>query len=118
MSRYGLGKVFSQWDPHPSFSAGTLLANLAGCALMGALAVWIGQLSETYREAVGLFLLTGFLGSLTTFSTYIFEVFRLAQAGGVKMFLTHTAAHLIVGMGGLWLGFSLAQKAWPSEAVI
>ena len=69
--RWGLGlwlnSLFS------SFAFGTLVANFIGCFLMGILvaAFWIfPQFSSEWR----LFLVTGFLGALTTFSSFSGEV--------------------------------------------
>lgn len=108
--RYGLGKGMENWNPHPSFSAGTLAANLIGCFLMGALVVMIGQSQQPQRDILAAFLLAGFLGSLTTFSTFVLEVFKLGQSGGFRLMLGHLGAHLGVGMLGLWSGFSLATS--------
>ena len=110
LARYGLGKGLTHLDPHPSFSVGTLCANLFGCFLMGALVVWIGQLEDPHKELLGAFLLAGFLGSLTTFSTFVLEVFKLAEDAGIKMLLGHLGAHLGIGMLGLWLGYALATR--------
>ena len=54
---------------------GTLICNLLGCFL-------IGLFSEGFREGSGLakgFLITGVLGCLTTFSTFIWQFLRLFQ---------------------------------------
>lgn len=110
LSRYGLGRALHHWNPHPWFSIGTLVANVVGCFLMGASIVWIGELDEVYRDALSAFILVGFLGSLTTFSTFILEFVKLAQHSEFKVVLTQCAAHLILGVVGLWLGHSLAQK--------
>ncbi|XWY20560.1 fluoride efflux transporter CrcB [Bisgaard Taxon 45] len=71
LSRWGLG-----WFLNPlfaGFALGTLVANYLGCLLMGiCLAVFwqYPQFSAQWR----LFLVTGFLGSFTTFSTFSAEV--------------------------------------------
>jgi CrcB protein len=110
MARYGLGKGLTNWNPHPSFSAGTLLANLIGCVLMGALVEMIGQMEQPQKDMLSAFLLAGFLGSLTTFSTFILEVFKLSQSSSLKIVLGHLGGHLGIGMFGLWLGYNLAQR--------
>lgn len=72
--RWGLGlwlnSLFS------SLAFGTLVANFIGCFLMGILlaAFWtFPQFSPEWR----LFLVTGFLGALTTFSSFSGEVIEL-----------------------------------------
>lgn len=110
LGRFGLGKAFRQWNPHESFSVGTLAANLAGCFLMGLLVVVIAQSEELHREALTAFFLTGFLGSLTTFSTFILEFFKLAGHGNSKLVVSHLVAHLAIGVLGLWAGYSAAHQ--------
>ena len=77
---------------------------------MGALVVLIAQAEESQREAIAAFVLTGFLGSLTTFSTFILEFFKLHQANEGKLVLGHLACHLLIGILGLWLGYSAAER--------
>ena len=116
LSRFGLGKALQHWNPHAHFSVGTLLANLLGCFLMGALVVIIGGLSDTQREVMVAFLLTGFLGSLTTFSTFILEFFKLNQSNEPKLIVMHLLGHLALGVAGLWIGHSLAQRFFISTS--
>jgi CrcB protein len=108
--RYGLGKGLADWNPHSSFSAGTLLSNLIGCVLMGALVVVIGQMSQPHKDILTAFVLAGFLGSLTTFSTFILEVFKLSQDASLRIVLGHLGGHLGLGFFGLWLGYNLAVR--------
>ena len=113
LARYGLAKGLEQWNPHTYFSAGILAANLLGCFLMGFLVLSLGQMNPSYRDLLAAFLLTGVLGSLTTFSTFILEVFKLAQSGDTKQMLAHFAAHMVLGILGLWVGYGAAAKIWP-----
>jgi CrcB protein len=79
LARYGLSGL-----AHVLFGArlpwGTLAVNLTGCFLLGLLselAARTGWVSAELRTAVAI----GFLGSLTTFSTFGLESFRALQAG-------------------------------------
>lgn len=73
---------------------GTLAANLGGGYLVGiALAFFTGHpgISPEWR----LFAVTGFLGGLTTFSSFSLESVILLQRGDYMWALGHSALHLI-----------------------
>ena len=77
----------------PDLPPGTLLANLLGAYLIGvALAVFAARpdLPAEWR----LLIVTGFLGSLTTFSTFSAEVVSLLQSGRMGMAVAAIGAHL------------------------
>jgi CrcB protein len=74
--RYGLGLWLN-----PVFAAvplGTLAANLIGGYLVGA-AVAVVHINAELPPEMKLFFITGFLGALTTFSTFSAEVVHLIQ---------------------------------------
>lgn len=87
---------------------GTLAANLGGGFLMGivlsVLQNWPG-LSPALRLA----LTTGFLGGLTTFSTFSAEALHLAQRGAWGWMAAHMGLHVVGSVLLTWLGYSLAQ---------
>ncbi len=90
--RWGLGLWLAQ--THDKVQAGTLVANLAGAYLIGiALAFFAGypHISPEWR----LFAVTGFLGGLTTFSTFSGEAMALLARGDYAWALAHSALHLI-----------------------
>ncbi len=74
--RYGLGLWLN-----PLFTTvplGTLAANLTGGYLVGA-AVAVFHINVELSPELKLFFVTGFLGALTTFSTFSAEVVHLIQ---------------------------------------
>jgi fluoride exporter len=94
-------------SPGSWLPAGTLAANLAGGALVGlALAVVEAhpQIDPVWRLA----LITGFLGALTTFSTFSAETVLLLQQGRVLPALAlsflHLAGSLLLTWAGLVVG--------------
>jgi len=75
------------------FPLGTLAANLIGGFLVGLAVAYFArhpELSPAWR----LFAITGFLGGLTTFSTYSAEVVGLLERGDVMPALVVALAHL------------------------
>lgn len=71
--RYALGSVLNSL--YPLLPIGTLVANLLGGLFMGLVVAYSASLSLEAR----LLLATGFLGGLTTFSTFSAEAFMLLQ---------------------------------------
>lgn len=77
----------------PQLPPGTLVANLVGGYLIGV-AVAVFAQHPGLPPAWRLFVVTGFLGGLTTFSTFSAEVVANLQAGRLGWALTTAAVHL------------------------
>ena len=60
---------------------GTLGANVLGGLLIGLALVWFERVGSGLSPNVRLFVITGFLGGLTTFSTFSVEVFTFINNG-------------------------------------
>ncbi|MFT3930524.1 MAG: fluoride efflux transporter CrcB [Spongiibacteraceae bacterium] len=89
----------------PSLQPGTLIANLLGGYLIGIGIAYFANyptLSPEWR----LFVITGFLGGLTTFSTFSAEVVALLQEGKMTLACTVIAVHvvgsLLLTLLGIW----------------
>ena len=87
------------------FPLGTLAANLIGGFLVGLAIAYFAKhpdLSPAWR----LFAITGFLGGLTTFSSYSAEVVGLLERGDVLpallVMFTHLAGSFALTALGLW----------------
>lgn len=88
----------------PALPPGTLAANLVGGYLIGvALALFAHQVSLPPEWR--LFVVTGFLGGLTTFSTFSAEVTTLLQQGRLGWALgavtAHVAGSLVMTLAGM-----------------
>lgn len=93
----------------PGFPAsGTLLVNVAGCLLIGILMGLIVE-RNLLSPAVRLLLITGFLGGLTTFSSFGAQTLELFEAGHFRLTLIYLAGNLIGGLFAVWLGVSLVR---------
>jgi CrcB protein len=92
----------------PALPLGTLLANLAGGYAIGLVLGWLGQHPELPPE-LRLFLVTGLLGGLTTFSTFSAEVITHLQDGRVLPALLVAATHLFGSLVLTALGFATAR---------
>ncbi len=115
VSRY-LIAVVSASIPGGSSMLGTTIANVIGCAAIGAFATYIELRSgadAVFPERMRLAIQVGFLGGLTTFSTYMAEKAFLVQSGrwgGVSLYVL---ANIVLG----WLVLALAAhwvRTWMS----
>jgi fluoride exporter len=93
----------------PLLPPGTLAANLIGGYVIGAAVAFFATFPALPAEW-RLFVITGFCGGLTTFSTFSAEVVGLLQRGQALWALaevaTHVAASLIMTLAGI------ATVAW------
>ena len=105
-SRWGL----STWlnPATPGLPAGTLVANLAGGYLVGVAVAFFGanpHLAPEWRLAC----VTGFLGALTTFSTFSAESVQLMMAGRYGAAALHSGAHLVGSLVATGLGIATVR---------
>lgn len=104
--RWGLGLGLNQ--VLPALPLGTLAANLIGGYLVGlAIAVFtqMPQLPPEWR----LFVITGFLGGLTTFSTFSAEVVHALQQGRLGWAAATVATHVLGSLGMTLAGIATGQ---------
>ena len=108
--RWLLGLWMNAWLPE--VPPGTLAANVVGGYLIGLAVVFFTQHGHVPPEW-RLFVVTGFLGGLTTFSTFSAEVMRLVQDGRMAWALAAMAAHLAGSLLATWAGMLTAARLWP-----
>jgi len=95
----------AQWN---GFPLGTLLVNCVGGFIVGIALVWFTRSPD---ELIRLFVVTGFLGGLTTFSAYSVESLILLQRGLWALAAAHTLAHVGGALACAVLGFAVARAA-------
>lgn len=98
----------------PSLPLGTLAANLLGGLLIGLAIAWTARHPGMPPE-VRLLFITGYLGGLTTFSTFSAEVVTMLSKGEVLWGLATIGAHLVGSLTmtalGIWLIHLLSARA-------
>lgn len=99
--RWGLGLLLNPLVP--SLPLGTLVANLAGGYLIG---IALGMFSHfaSLPAEVRLLVVTGFLGGLTTFSTFSAEAFTLLARQQYVWAAGHMLSHLLGSLAMTALG--------------
>jgi CrcB protein len=93
---------------HEGVPPGTLTANLIGGFLAGVTVAWLAKhpdISPAWR----LFAITGFLGGLTTFSTFSLEVVQLLQSGRFATATFSMLSHLVGSIAATFIGMKSAS---------
>ena len=90
----------------PNLPPGTLLVNLLGGLIIGAVTAWFLR-NPQIDPAWKLLLTTGLCGGMTTFSTFSLEIVTLLQAGNylwaMASVLIHVGGSLLMTIAGFWL---------------
>src|SRR4051812_48331881 len=92
----------------PRFPVGTLIINLSGSFILGwfsAYAAARAGFNETFRLAIAV----GFVGSYTTFSTFMYESDTLIQNGAWLRATANLVGSLVLGMLAVRLGTYMAS---------
>ena len=103
IARYVISNAINRWAPS-GFPWGILVANVLGCLLIGIL---ISQVKGDWR----LLLITGFLGSLTTFSTFGLDTFELMRGDRLALAFGNIGLSVLLGLLAVWAG------NWIGEAI-
>ena len=102
LARYGLS-IWAARRFGVGFPWGTLLVNLSGCFLIGWMMVLLAT-KPWFSENLRMLVIAGFLGSLTTFSTFSYDTLALIDEDRWRAALLSMAANLCLGLTGVVLG--------------
>ena len=104
--KVGCGKLF----PAATLPLGTMVANVAGCFLIG-LFYGIASRHTTMSQDMLMLLTVGFCGGFTTFSTFMNENMSMIQGGELFNSLLYAVLSLVLGLAFLYLG-TLASRVF------
>lgn len=90
------------------FPYGTFVVNIIGAYIIGLL-MEFGLRSELIPPTLRMGLTIGFLGGLTTFSTFSYETFRLMEDGDFITATTNVILSVLVCLLFTWLGITTAR---------
>jgi fluoride exporter len=85
------------------FPWGTLAVNVAGCFVIGVLASTIESLP--WKQ----FLMIGFCGGFTTFSSFGLETLALLREGQTARAAAYVAASVAICLAAVWAGHASAR---------
>jgi len=109
--RYAVGGYVQQISRSANFPCGTLAVNLIGCFIIGLLS----QLAESrgvFTAESRTLVFIGILGGFTTFSAFGNETMNLWRDGQNTLAMANIAAHLVLGLGAVWISRALAYQIW------
>jgi CrcB protein len=104
IARYLVALMFGRFQ---GFPFGTMVINLSGSLFLGWFAGYAGSrsVSDMTRLAIGV----GFVGAYTTFSTFMYESYKLADDGAGIKAIVNIVGSLTLGMIAVWLGAMVAR---------
>lgn len=107
--RYIISKTINE-QIETMFPWGTLTVNLLGCLVIGML---IGLIEKyAIHPYWGLFLVTGFCGGFTTFSSFSLENNLLLRNQQYTLLLVYTFMSFLWGFAGTFIGLILSKKVF------
>jgi len=95
---------------HPTLPWGTLLVNVVASVVLGFVTggVVAGHVDGDVQALLG----TGLCGALSTYSTFSFEVLRLAETGERARSVGYVVASVAGAVGAAFLGAFVATALW------
>ena len=109
VSRYLIGGLVQRLLD-TTFPAGTLLINVTGSFLLGAILRY-GVETPTLTPELRAFLTIGVCGGYTTFSTFSYETVALVEDGEWGRAGSYIGLSVLISIAATFLGFALARQA-------
>jgi CrcB protein len=91
------------------FPLGTLIINVSGSFLIGVLMTLLTERLNPHPNW-RLFLVVGFLGGYTTFSSFEYEIFQSVRDGARWMAMFYLTGSVALGYLGVWMGALLTAR--------
>ncbi len=98
-------------SPVAFFPFGTMGVNMIGCFFIGLMTMLV-ETRALFSVELRSFILIGFLGAFTTFSTFGNETFHLIRDGRLEYALFNSVFQVVVGLIMVWLGRIVAVTVW------
>ena len=103
--RYGIAHLMS--GHKIAFPWATILANVLACFVLGMLVAW--SMKNRLSDGLVFFLMVGFCGGFSTFSTFTNETFQLFATAEYGRAFLNVGVSLLVCLGSLFLGMKTVE---------
>ena len=108
--RHGVNLLSAQWLG-VTFPWGTLLVNVTGSFIIGALAAYFAFRGDAvWSQPLRLFLTTGILGGYTTFSAFSLDFALLFERGEMAQAVAYVLASVGLSLAAVFLGLFLMRS--------
>lgn len=119
LARWGIGVAAAQWLGK-AFPWGTLAVNVVGCLIMGIVMELLldleardaAEMTPAIQAQIAFWhkgVALGFLGALTTFSSFGADTLRDLHAGQQLVALANVAANVVLSLTAVWAGIALMR---------
>ena len=107
MARYGTVLLYQRFAPS-TFPLAILTVNVLGSLLFGL--IWAyAEDRDWISENMRLLILTGFLGSFTTFSTFAFDEAMFIRSGSWAIFVANLLISNAAALAAVFVGFRVGK---------
>ncbi len=104
--RFLINTYANKWIDFP---CGTLIANIVGCFLIGIITTLLTEYYKGVSTYIALFLTVGFLGGLTTFSSFANETMIFFRAGDIFSAVLNVCLNTIGGLIAVLSGMMIVR---------
>jgi CrcB protein len=108
MARHGLNHLIHQRALGASFPYGIFIINVAGSFAIGAIAGLLAGQRVELSHAARAFVIVGFLGGFTTFSSFSLDTLALARDGQSGQAFLNAAGQVVLSLAAVWAGYRVA----------
>jgi len=108
VGRFGVDRLAGAFLGH-GFPFGTLIVNIAGSFLLGAM-IEASALVWSPSPEIRAMIVIGLLGAFTTFSTFSLDVVTLMTRGEMAHALVYVGVSIFASIGALWAGMALLRS--------